>query len=94
MTKKQTNELAEGWAQAAKEMVSQSRKWAETYRGMTMGPMQGVFATNDTFAAAARPWFEMTYAAHDRWLDMWESQTHAAIDATCRLTENIPQPKP
>jgi hypothetical protein len=93
MTTKKTTELTENWTRTAKEMVSQSRKWAETARGMTLGPWQGMFASNDSLAAAVRPWFEMTHAAHDRWLDLWETQTHAAIDATCRLTETVQEPK-
>ena len=48
MTTKKTTELTENWTRTAKEMVTQSRKWAETARGMTLGPLQGMFASNDS----------------------------------------------
>ena len=91
MTGMDTTNFIQGWAKAAKDMVTQSKSWATTCRGMTMGPWQGLFATNETLAAAARPWFETTSAAHDQMLDMWERQTHAMIDATCQMTDKFSQ---
>ncbi len=77
--------LQENWAETMKELVSQSKEQALTLRGLTLGPGQGLFESNDTMAAAARPWFEMTRTTHDRWLEIWEGQSNAAIDNICRL---------
>ncbi len=89
MTGMDMTTFTKGWAKAAKEMVSQSKSWAVTSRDLVMGPWQGMMSSNETMAAAARPWFDMTTEAHDRWLQMWESQAHAAIDVTLEMAQNV-----
>jgi len=78
----------ETWATTSRELVSQTRRWAETVRGMSMNAWQGVLAPTG-LAESAKPMVEMVTTAHNQALDLWEASAKALIDQTVKLTERV-----
>lgn len=64
----------------AREMITQTRRWAVTMRGIALGPWQGAFSHSKALQDASNPWFDVITTAHDQWLDLWEAQANAALD--------------
>lgn len=77
------------WAKTSREMVTQTRRWAETMRGATLGSMRGVAVNSEVMQETTAPVLDAIITTHDRWLDMWESSAHTAIDQTAKLAENM-----
>ena len=63
-----------------KDFVSQSRTWATNVREAILSPWIGFYGENEITSSLFIPWVNMTRAAHDRWLDMYETQTNEVLD--------------
>ena len=81
MTKDKTNGTNDLIA-ATKQFVTNTRTWATTMRDATWAPWLSMVEHNESLATTVRPWVEMTRSAHDRWLDLYETQSHEMIDRT------------
>ncbi len=79
---------AASFATTSRELVTQTRRWAVTMRGMTLGPWQGLMANSSHLQQSATGWFDMVNQAHDSMLEQWEMQAHATIDQVAKLTDN------
>ena len=78
MAKQTTN--ANEFAAISKDLVTKSRHWATTVRDMTWQPWLGLIERNEPVASMWRPVWDMTRTAHDRWLELYETQAHEMID--------------
>ena len=74
---------------AQKQFVTNTRTWATTMRDATWAPWLSVVEQNDTLANSVRPFVEMTRTAHDRWLDLYETQSHEMIDRTADMMKHF-----
>jgi len=74
------------WNKTTREMVSQTRRWAVTMRGMTLGPWAGLFAHSEVLRTTTSPWFDVVTTTHDQLLDLWEAQVNAALDGASLFT--------
>lgn len=72
--------------QNAREMITQTRRWAVTMRGIALGPWQGALSHSKALQGASNPWFDVFTTAHDQWLDLWEAQANAALDGASIFT--------
>jgi hypothetical protein len=78
----------ETWANTSREMVTQTRRWAETVRGMSINAFQGILAPTG-LAESTKPVIDMMTSAHNQALDLWETSAKAIIDQTAKLTERV-----
>jgi hypothetical protein len=81
-----TKMTPEGWAQNSHEIVSQTRKWAETLRGISVGSVRGVVSSSQELQESTVPFFDMVSKSHDQMLDMWENGAHAFIDQATKMS--------
>ena len=85
-TKKTTqNQMVE----ASKGLVTQSRTWATTVREAMWEPWLHAGQDNQMMSVMVDPWLEMTRAAHDRWLDVYETQAHEMIDRSQTMMAQV-----
>jgi hypothetical protein len=77
--------------QASKQWVTQTRTWATTLREAMLTPWEGIYRENEITNVMFTPWLTMTRAAHDRWLDMYETQAHQMIERTHTMFNQIQQ---
>ena len=75
--------------EASKGLVTQSRTWATTVREAMWEPWRNAGQDNQMMAVMVDPWLNMTRAAHDRWLDMYETQAHEMIDRGQTVMEQM-----
>jgi hypothetical protein len=88
MTKEKT-EMTHDIITATKQFVTNTRTWATTMRDATWAPWLSMVEHNDTLAQSVRPWVDMTRTAHDRWLDLYETQSHEMIDRTYDMVNRL-----
>lgn len=82
-----TSGYSDDYTSNAREMISQTRRWVETMRGITFGPWQGAFSNSKMLGDATNPWFQVMTSAHDQWLDLWEAQANAVLDSASLLRD-------
>ena len=74
---------------AGKQFVTNTRTWATTVRDTAWAPMLTALDHNEALATTMKPVVEMTRTAHDRWLELYESQSHEMIDRTYDMMSRI-----
>jgi hypothetical protein len=79
----------ESWTATSHELVTQTRKWAVTMRGLSIGSMKGLLASTPAFGEATTTMLDSATKSHDTFLELWESSAHAAIDQATKLTDNM-----
>lgn len=77
----------EDYTENAREMITQTRRWAITMRGIAFGPWQGALSHSKAIKDASNPWFDVFTTAHDQWLDLWEAQANAALEGASFFTK-------
>jgi len=76
------------WTNMSKDWVTKSRTMATTIRDASLAPMLNMAENNEAAASMMRPWIEMTRSAHDKMLDLYESNSHQMIDRTADVFKN------
>lgn len=79
----------ENWAATSHELVTQTRKWAVTMRGMSIGSMKGMLAAAPAVHEATTTMLDTATKTHDQFLELWETSAHSAIDQAAKLTDNM-----
>ena len=77
---KKTDMLQNEMINASKQWVSQTRNWATTMREAMLTPWEGFYRENEITNMMFGPWVSMTRVAHDRWLDMFETQVNEVLE--------------
>lgn len=77
--------------EATKGLVTQSRTWAISMREAMLAPWSGATESNEIASMMMTPWLSMTRMAHDRWLDIYETQTTEMIERTASFMKQVNQ---
>jgi lysophospholipase L1-like esterase len=88
-TNKETKRHTDDMVSATKQFVTNTRTWATTVRDASWAPFISMVEQNEHMASTFRPWIDMTRTAHDRWLDLYETQTHEMIDRTYTVMDRF-----
>lgn len=75
----------------SKHWVNQTRTWATSMREAFLTPWEGIYREHEVTNMMFGPWINMTRAAHDRWLDMFETQTTEMIERSTTIMKQIQQ---
>ena len=75
--------------EASKTFVTQTRTLAHTLREAMWAPWIGAVEENEVATMWVTPWVNMTRAAHDRWLDMYETNVHSIIERSQEIVKHI-----
>lgn len=76
---------------ASKHWVNQTRTWATSVREAFLTPWEGFYKENEMTNMVFSPWVNMTRVAHERWLDMYETQTTEIIERSTTVMKQIQQ---
>ena len=75
--------------EASKTFVTQTRTLATTMREAAWAPWIGAIEENEVATMWFTPWVNMTRVAHDRWLDMYETNAHTIIERSNDVLRHI-----
>ena len=91
---KKTEKTATDPFEASKRFVTESRSWAVTLREAWLAPWEKTSETNELASMMVTPWVQATRMTHDKMLEVFETQSHQALDRTREWVEQVERMQP